>query len=379
MRKEHRMVTSRHQQHWIIAALVSTLVVSYALFQAPQSYAVEAQSCTPGSPAVCVRLDNLEKSSTSISRYAVANLGLATGTFMHTFYTPRGAVVAAVPDEIQPKMTKRYVLDSMEQLPDTFYGYVIISSDQPFAADTLQPIVPITPTPTSPPKIYLPVALVPSPYIVSSSGVVLASGTVEVVGEVTNPGSSAVCFARVAVRFYDAANQLVATEDGSTYLTATLPGDRNPFKVTLSSAPATIKYYRPSLSWSNCYSTYRALTVLSQNLRNRPDPEVFGEIRNDTSSTVKNIDVGVTYYDTNGVVVYTDWDWPTPSELSPGATAIYSARTFVTGISFASFTVRAQGYVSTASTQAVPPHTAPARGASDTVLRVIGEGVPSQP
>jgi hypothetical protein len=180
---------------------------------------------------------------------------------------------------------------------------------------------------------------VPSPYIVSSKGLVFSSGTIEVVGEAANPGATPICYAQIAVRFYDTADQLVAVDDGSTYLTATRLGERNPFKTILFDAPKTIDHYRTSLSWSQCFGEYRSLTVLSQQVRNNNGPEVFGEIRNDHDVTMSGVDVALTFYDAAGAVAYTDWDLPSPSTLAPGGRAIYSMPTFVRNLTYARYTV----------------------------------------
>ena len=230
---------------------------------------------------------------------------------------------------------------------------------------------------------YLPVVQTPGPFIASSKGLILTSGTVEVVGEVVNPGAPPICYATIALRFYNAADQLVATDSGSTYLDATISGQPNPFKTVLYNAPADIDYYRIALSWSSCFSQYHAITVLSQQVRKNPDPEVFGEIRNDNAVTVRSIDVGITYYDTTGKVAYTDWDFPTPSMLASSVSGVYSARSFLRNLTYATIAVRAQGYESTAAAQSALPQPANARSGAhtsdDMVQSIIGEGTRKTP
>jgi len=368
------MPAARHRHTRIIGILI-LVAVSYLSWQVPRSNVVDAQSCTPGSPASCLQLDGLEKNSTSASRYTVTNQGAASATTAHEFYPSGGGAPFIFNDTLAPQATKTYDLATISQIPNGFVGSVTIYADQPIAAELL----PAQPTPTPLPTqhtTYLPVVQTPGPFIASSKGLILTSGTVEVVGEVVNPGAPPICYATIALRFYNAADQLVATDSGSTYLTATISGQPNPFKTVLSNAPADIDYYRTSLSWSSCFSQYRTITVLSQQVRKNPDPEVFGEIRNDNTVTVSSIDIGVTYYDTSGKVVYTDWDFPTPSTLAPSASGIYSARSFLSNLTYATIAVRAQGYVSAAA-QSNSPQPANARSGSrksdDVVQRMISE------
>jgi len=369
------MYAARHRHHWVIGVFLMLLAISYMALQMPRSYATDAQPCTPGGGPMCLQLDGLEKSIVSASRYTVTNESSTFANTTHTFYPSGGGIGIFINDILAPNETKTYDLVTISQVPNGFVGYVVITADQAFSAALLPALPPPTPTP---PNNYLPMMQAASPFIASSSGFVLTSGTAEVVGEVVNPGTTPICYASIAVRFYNAADQLVATDDGSTYLTATLPGQPNPFKTVLSNAPEDIDYYQTSLSWSTCYSQYRSITVLSQQVRKNPDPEVFGEIRNDNAVTISGIDVGVTYYDNTGKVVYTDWDFPTPYTLAPGGSGIYSARSYLSGLTYATIAVRAQGYVSTAAAQSNRPQTANtlpgARVSDDQVQRMIGEG-----
>jgi len=371
------MYAARHRHIWIIGTLLTLVVISALSWQVPRSHAINAQSCAPNSPVICRQIDGLEKNSTRASRYTVTNQSSAMATTAHEFYPSAGGAPFLINDTLAPLATKTYDLATISQIPNGFVGSVTITADQPFTAELL----PAQPTPTPLPTVYttyLPVVKTPGPFIASSSGLVLTSGTVEVVGEVVNPGAPPICYATIALRFYNAADQLVATDSGSTYLDATISGQPNPFKAVLYNAPADIDYYRTALSWSSCFSQYHTITVLSQQVRKNPDPEVFGEIRNDNAVTVRSIDVGITYYDTTGTVVYTDWDFPTPSTLAPSASGIYSARSYLRNLTYTTIAVRAQGYKSTTASQSDRPQPASARSGArtsdDAVQRTISEG-----
>jgi hypothetical protein len=376
------MFAAHTRRPWIVGILVTVAFASFLAYQPSRSYAVDAQQCVPGSRVMCLQIDGLEKGNPSASRYTVTNESGSYATLAHTYYPSNGDPGIIVTDAVAPNATNTYDLATISAVPEGFTGMVQISSDQPISAELLPaPVLP-TPIPT-PPKTYLPLLHGPSPFIASSSGLVLTSGTVEIVGEVVNPGTTPLCYATIALRFYNAADQLVATDSTSTYMSATLPGQPNPFKSVLSSAPTNIAYYQPSLSWSKCFNTYHPITVLSQQVRKRPDPEVFGEIRNDNAMTINSIDVGITYYNAAGRVVYADWDYPTPSTLAAGASGIYSARSYISNLPYASVTVRAQGYASSAAIQSGQSQsTKPAaerHTADDQVQRLLPEGATTQP
>jgi hypothetical protein len=364
-----------------ITILLTFLTISFFAWQAPRSYATDAQPCNVGGPAYCLQIDGLEKTNNSASRYTVTNQSGSVANTAHTFNPSGGGSSFFISDTLGPFASKTYDLATIDQVPVGFTGNVQVSADQPIELVLLPALPPPTATPEHT-NAYLPLVRGPSPFIASSSGLVLTSGTVEIVGEVVNPGTTPVCYATIALRFYNAADQLVATDSTSTYMNATLPGQPNPFKSELYNAPANIAYYQPSLSWSKCFSTYHPITVLSQQVRKRPDPEVFGEIRNDNAVTINSIDVAVTYYNAAGRVVYADWDYPTPSTLAAGGSAIYSARSYLSNLPYASVTVRAQGYASSAaqSTQARPTKPAAEQHtADDQVQRVLPEGVGTAP
>lgn len=200
------MFAARHRHTWIIGIL-TLVAVSSLSWQVPRSHAINAPSCAPNSPVICLQLDGLEKNSTSASRYVVTNQGTAEATTVHEFHLSGGGAPFVIYDTISPQATKTYDLATINQIPNGFVGSVTISADQPFAAELL----PAQPTPTPIPTLtplptryttYLPVVRTPGPFIASSKGLIFTSGTVEVVGEVVNPGAPPICDATIALRFW---------------------------------------------------------------------------------------------------------------------------------------------------------------------------------
>ncbi len=89
-----------------------------------------------------------------------------------------------------------------------------------------------------------------------------------VVGEVINGRTSSAYSVQVAATFYDAANTLVAEEEGYALLTRMLPGQKAPFRILLSQAPPSIVRYELTVTWQNSSALdYRPATILSQQVR----------------------------------------------------------------------------------------------------------------
>ncbi|MCU0491036.1 MAG: FxLYD domain-containing protein [Chloroflexaceae bacterium] len=185
----------------------------------------------------------------------------------------------------------------------------------------------------------------PSTVFVRSQRDFFVGNSLYIVGEVVNGTSSPVYFVKITARFFNASNQLIAVEDTFAYLTKTEPNQRNPFKMILSNAPRDISRTELTLEWlSTSILEYQAVTVLNQATRDNFGVEVFGEVRNDQSFQFSNVEVVVTFYDAGGGVIDTDFGFASSTILAPGATSIYSIKTFERELNFASYVVQAQGY-----------------------------------
>lgn len=203
-----------------------------------------------------------------------------------------------------------------------------------------------SPTPTIAPQPTLTPTQAPATVHVVSSRSFVQSTIRYVVGEVANGRSSAVYFVNISARFYDATNTLVAVEDGYTTLTMTAPGQKNPFKILLLNAPASIVRYDLSLTYqTSSILDYRSVTILSQQVRDNFGPEVFGELRNDQAREMRSVEVAVTFYDATGQVVDADFGFPAATTLAPNASSTYKVSTFDESLTFMSYTVQAEGYL----------------------------------
>jgi hypothetical protein len=205
-----------------------------------------------------------------------------------------------------------------------------------FPTDTSTPTS--IPTPTATPTPILPTLSIKSDHIIRQPGFLY------VVGEVLSMGAGSAYFVNIQAKFFDANNQLVATTDGYTVLTLTSSGMVNPFKLTLTNPPDTATQYQLGLTYqSNGSLDYRAITVLSQQVRDNFGVEVFGEVRNDAENTLRPPVVVVTFYDASGGVVDV-YSTSINGDLAKGQTTTYTIQTF-SQISYTSYKVQAQSYL----------------------------------
>lgn len=212
----------------------------------------------------------------------------------------------------------------------------IVPTDTPTATaiPTETPVAP-TVTPTQ----------APATLHVKSSRGFRTSSSYYIVGEVYNGLPASRYFTQVIATFYDANGQLVGTEDSYTFLTMTMPGHVNPFRIILSNAPSSIARYELALtSNSSGGLQYRNIAVLSTLVRDNFGVEVFGEVQNNQEREVRNAEVAATFYDAGGEVVNVDFGFPSVTTLAPTATSPYKVSTFE-DFTYASLIVQAQGYL----------------------------------
>lgn len=215
---------------------------------------------------------------------------------------------------------------------------------------TMTPTVTATPTatatPTSTPTVTETPTAAPLPDIifVKSSRSIIRDSTLYVVGEVSSGSAQPVYSTQIQAKFFDASHQLIAVEDAYTLLDMTSPSQSNPFQVILFNAPNSIADYELTLVYQNTGGlSYVPITVVSQQVRDNFGVEIFGELRNDSASTVSEPKIVVTFYDEAGNVVDVSYAYASTS-LTVGQSIIYSVMTS-RNISFSSFTVQAQSYL----------------------------------
>jgi hypothetical protein len=163
------------------------------------------------------------------------------------------------------------------------------------------------------------------------------------VGEVVNGTTAPIYKIRITANFFNANQQVVATQETLAYLAQTSPDQRNPFKIQLDNAPTDITRYELSLSYDDTsVVTYQDLTIISQEMRKNDGQAVAGELRNDFSENLGSVVVVVALYDASGTVVDVYQGVPRATQLAPNDTSPYEVPV-VGDQPFASFMVQSQG------------------------------------
>ncbi len=148
---------------------------------------------------------------------------------------------------------------------------------------------------------------------------------------------------RITANFFNANEQVVATQESFGYLAQTSPDQRNPFKIQLDNAPTDITRYELSLTYDDVsVVTYQDLTIISQEMRKNEGTAIAGELRNDFTENLGSVVVVVALYDASGNVVDVYQGVPRASQLAPNDTSPYELPV-VTDQPFTSFMVQAQG------------------------------------
>lgn len=250
----------------------------------------------------------------------------------------------------------------MRRLPYMWFWFSLILAS--IFIKSLSPISRAQTIPQDPPAIYLPVVenniptptaeptRVPTPTplavgveVKSATGFIQASSRFyRVHGEVINKTTSNAYRVRLRANFFDAAHNLVDGDVTEIFFGAAFPKQVVPFELLASKNINSITSYEMTVSfYDNDPTDFRALTILSQQIRNSAGIEVFGEVRNDSGATVRGAALALTFYDASGKVVRAYPGFVT-TDLGNGQKTAYSITTS-DNFGYASYTVQAQSYV----------------------------------
>ncbi len=185
----------------------------------------------------------------------------------------------------------------------------------------------------SPPPVAPPPAPTPTPApapantvtLLSHSSYTSSTGSYWIVGEVRNDTASNVQYAKVVASYYDASNNLIATDSGYSAIDILTPGQRSPFDILLLDPPAGIDHYSLQVTWDTTNRQPLHTFTLSS-ISDRPASiddwrYITGQVRNDTGKTVQYVEIIATLYNNDGVVVQTDFTFAELDELAPGQTS----------------------------------------------------------
>ena len=166
----------------------------------------------------------------------------------------------------------------------------------------------------------------------------------QVVGEVANGSASPVYNVTVSAAFFDKDGNLLGASEGQAMLPQTLPTQNNPFKITLSNAPASVSSYELALRWDDLVTQgFDRITLVNSDVSTEPTLSITGEVRNDGSSSMSNVVVSASFYDAAGHIIDAYRGTVMGSPIAPGASAPYSVDTGRTDLEFDHFLVQAQG------------------------------------
>lgn len=211
------------------------------------------------------------------------------------------------------------------------------------AADNAPAVAPVTPTPTPTPG--LAPSATPSPThtpIVTPtstpqpSGVyahhgrwyVSSTGSIRVVGLVTNGLLVPIDFVEITANFYSATGQLLASDYGFSDVRTLAAGTSSPYTVLLIDPPQGIADvevqvtdydstpYRPPVS---------GLAVQVTNIYRSSigTVHVVGTVKNNSATSYTYVQPIAAFVGSDGYVIRTDYTFSSPDDLGPGASGTY--------------------------------------------------------
>lgn len=146
----------------------------------------------------------------------------------------------------------------------------------------------------------------------------------EIIGELlNNTAFDADSLISVGALVYNSAGTLINAAFGFSWLDVVKPGERTPFSILV--APGDRHAVRTVFDRSTSQAIRGlAISNLSQ-FSSVLGLHVTGTVKNNNSFTVKFPEVAVAFYDKLGRLVDWEFDFTTPSTLSPGASASFEA------------------------------------------------------
>ena len=149
-----------------------------------------------------------------------------------------------------------------------------------------------------------------------------------VVGEVENIGDMATDFTKITATFYDSSNQVIDSDYGYADLDVLLPGRKSPFSILFleSQGSLNVHNYTLSVSWDDQPAgKMEGIEILSSSdyIDGYDHMHVTGEVKNQGTLNANFTKVFVTFYDSTGTVVGTDYDYTEPTHLTPQETATF--------------------------------------------------------
>jgi len=213
-----------------------------------------------------------------------------------------------------------------------------------------------TPTPASTPTPTLIPAATPTPRPTPTQAAVESltsssywddSGYFHIVGEVRNSGYANVEYVKIVATYYDQQENVIGTDYTYSELDILVPGQKSPFD--LSSYPdklPSLQQYRIQVSYrTTTDEPFHDLIVISHTSKTDAYGyyEIVGEVKNSSGTTAEYVNIVVTYYDSGGTVIGTEYTYATLDQIAAGQTSPFTVSSYPRKIQPASYSLQVQG------------------------------------
>lgn len=167
-----------------------------------------------------------------------------------------------------------------------------------------------------------------------------------IVGEVLNMTNSNINFVKVVATYYDETGTVIGTEYTYTELDIILPNDAAPFDI--SSYPDKIKpaSYKLSVDYHTTNEQpFAGLNIKSHSasIDDRDYYKIVGEVENTSSMSAEFVKVIVTYYNSAGDIIGTDYTYTEIDIVGAGDTAPFELSSYPRKIKPASYKLKVRG------------------------------------
>jgi hypothetical protein len=171
--------------------------------------------------------------------------------------------------------------------------------------------------------------------------------TYHVVGEINNTGTVSLKLLRVTATFYGQSNSLVGSNSSYAFLELLLPASKTPFEVVwIGEGANQIHNYSLALEYSEYTGQEKPLAL--QVLANSTYVDQAGFLK--LNGTIKNVGMSnatyvkavATFYQADGKVAGTTYDYTMPSTIMPNSTAPFELELTRKGVTFSNYSVTAE-------------------------------------
>jgi hypothetical protein len=186
---------------------------------------------------------------------------------------------------------------------------------------TAVPTATPTPPPTSTPQ---PTGV----YAHHASSYTSITGTIWIVGLVTNATGGPIDFVEITTNYYSASGQLLATDFGFADVSTMAPGTSSPFSVLLLDPPPGIVSFDYAVTDYDSDPFRPVVVGLVVNVTNiyrsnTGTVHVVGTVKNNSATAYEFVQPLAAFTDAAGNVVRTDFTFTSPDDLAPGQTGTF--------------------------------------------------------